>query len=377
MPCLDCSRLCLRGLRDLGDAEDVVARVGLDRAGDLALDGREDGRVERRVLLALGDAEQLAALVLGGGVDRSSLATLPTTSRRPRPRCLASCALAWLLVRIDLEVAPLGLRELLLVLVVVVLDLAVGDVLAALGDLLADLVREHVEPHPEEQVLLGLAGGLQEALVGLLVRERLVLGLLELALDLLRRSRSRRAPWPRRRSIRGDQELHHLLLDAPRPACCPAWAAAASASSAPAAAARRRPRSQWLKSLLGDRARRPSIVGDVARRRRRRRTTARRRSASTARRAGSRRSRALRVVVSLACEQCWRPRRSSRGGPARRRTIATVAAAGLRAGLRQAAAGSCAFTRSAAASADAHHRRQALLGPRRGSRTRSVRLSDS
>ena len=75
----------LGGLRDLGDAEDVVAGVGLDRAGDPPLDGGEDRRVELRVLLALRDAEQLAALLLGGGVDGELLGDRRTTSRRPRP----------------------------------------------------------------------------------------------------------------------------------------------------------------------------------------------------------------------------------------------------------------------------------------------------
>ena len=130
MPCLDCSRLCLVALRDLGDAEDVVAGVGLDRAGDLALHGGEDGRVELRVLLALGDAEQLAALLLGGGVDRELLGDGgPLLAALDRLLGLERLGLA--LGQDHLEVAPLGLRELLLVLVVVVLDLAVGDVLAA------------------------------------------------------------------------------------------------------------------------------------------------------------------------------------------------------------------------------------------------------
>jgi hypothetical protein len=58
---------------DLLDGEDVPAELGLDGAGQLALLGREDGLVERRLLLALGDGEQRAALVLGGLVDRELL----------------------------------------------------------------------------------------------------------------------------------------------------------------------------------------------------------------------------------------------------------------------------------------------------------------
>jgi hypothetical protein len=47
-----------------------VAELGLDRAGDLAAVGREYGLVERLLERALGLRRELAALRLGGLVDR-------------------------------------------------------------------------------------------------------------------------------------------------------------------------------------------------------------------------------------------------------------------------------------------------------------------
>ena len=116
----------LRGLGDLVDLEDVVAELRLDRAVDLALLGLEDRVVERLLLLALGDGGQLAALRLGGVVDRvllgDRLERLAGLERR-----LGLVGLGLRLGQDDAQVAPLGLRELGLVLVVVVLDLLVGD----------------------------------------------------------------------------------------------------------------------------------------------------------------------------------------------------------------------------------------------------------
>ena len=150
---------------------------------ELALVGGEDGLVERRLLLALGDGEQLAALVLGGLVDRVLLGDrLPGLTAVER--LLGGLGLGLLLGQDDAQVAALGLGEALLVLLVVGLDLGVGDLVLALGDLLAQLVGELLEAHAEEHVLLGEAGGLEELLVVLLLRERLLLLLLELLLDL-------------------------------------------------------------------------------------------------------------------------------------------------------------------------------------------------
>src|SRR6185503_16605006 len=101
---------------------DVEAGVGLDRPGDLLLDRSEHRAVELGVLLALGDAEQLAALLLGGWIVREILGDLrPLLARLDAALGLQRVGL--LLGQDDLEVAALGLRELLLVLLVVVLDL--------------------------------------------------------------------------------------------------------------------------------------------------------------------------------------------------------------------------------------------------------------
>src|SRR5207249_2438611 len=56
-------RLLGRG-SDLGDLEDVIAPRRLDRPRHLALRGAEQRLVEGGLLLALGDSEQLPALVL-------------------------------------------------------------------------------------------------------------------------------------------------------------------------------------------------------------------------------------------------------------------------------------------------------------------------
>src|SRR5439155_21389003 len=56
--------------RDLRDLEDVVAELRLDRALELALLGAEDRRVEGLLLGPPRHARQLAALRLGGRVDR-------------------------------------------------------------------------------------------------------------------------------------------------------------------------------------------------------------------------------------------------------------------------------------------------------------------
>src|SRR4051812_41907299 len=60
----------LRGRGDAGDLEVVVAELGLDRTRQRALLGVEDRVVEGLLLLALGDAGQLAALRLRRLVDR-------------------------------------------------------------------------------------------------------------------------------------------------------------------------------------------------------------------------------------------------------------------------------------------------------------------
>src|SRR5215204_302409 len=176
-------RLLRRGV-DLVDLEDVPAELGLDRTGDLALVGAEDRRVERLLLLALGDGGQLAALRLGRVVDGvllgDGLELLPVLERR-----LGLLGLLLGLSQDDAQVAPLRLRELVLVLLVVLLDLLIGDLVLALGHLVADLVGERVEPHAHHHVLVGLARGLEELLVVGLLRERLLLLLVERLLDLL------------------------------------------------------------------------------------------------------------------------------------------------------------------------------------------------
>ena len=84
----------------------------------------------------------------------------------------------------DAQVTLLGLREAGLVLVVEVLDRLVGDGVLALDDLVADLVRQEVELDALEDVVLRLAGGLEELLVVGVLREALLLLLVEGLLDL-------------------------------------------------------------------------------------------------------------------------------------------------------------------------------------------------
>src|SRR5439155_8727721 len=124
----------LAGRRDLRDVEEVVAELRLDRALELALGRLEDGVVERLLLLALGDREQLAALVLGGLVDRVLLGDrLEALARLQRGERLVGLGLR--LGQHDPQVTALGLREARLVLVEVVGDLRLGDGVLALGHL--------------------------------------------------------------------------------------------------------------------------------------------------------------------------------------------------------------------------------------------------
>ena len=137
--------------------EDVVAVLGLDRADELALLGGEDGVVELLVERALGLRGQLAAGGLGGVVDRVLLGDgLPGVAALERGLGLVGVGLV--LGQDDAQVTLLGLREAGLVLVVEVLDRLVGDLVLALDDLVADLVRQQVELDALEDVLLGLAG---------------------------------------------------------------------------------------------------------------------------------------------------------------------------------------------------------------------------
>src|SRR4051812_5519157 len=205
-------RLLLRG-RDLRDAEDVVAELRLDRAEHLVLRRAEDRGVESLLLLALGHSRQPAALRLRRRVGRVLLRDL--RPRRARlDRLERGVGLRLLRREHDLQVARLGLREALLVLVVVVLDRGVGDGRLVLHDALLELVREHGELHAEEQVALGLARGLEELPVVGLLRERLLLLLLEGRLDLLVGSRDLALGGLLRQPLRRDQELQRLLVDA-------------------------------------------------------------------------------------------------------------------------------------------------------------------
>src|SRR5215210_4588799 len=167
----------LRRLIDLGDLEEVVAELGLDRSGQLALLGLEDGLVELLLERALGLRGQLAALGLGGLVDRVLL-------RHGLPRLTALERLLRGLGQDDQEIAALGLREALLVLVVEVLDLGVGDLVLALDHLVTDLAREQVGLDLEHDVGLALAGVLEELLVVGVLGEALLLLLVEGLLDL-------------------------------------------------------------------------------------------------------------------------------------------------------------------------------------------------
>src|SRR4051812_30252177 len=205
-------RLLLRR-SDLRDAEDVVAELRLDRAEHLVLRRAEDRGVERLLLLTLGHARQPAALRLRRRVGRVLLRDL-----RPRraglDRLERGVGLRLLGGEHDLEVTRLGLREALLVLVVVVLDRGVGDGRLVLDDALLKLVREHGELHAEEQIALGLAGGLEELLVVGLLRERLLLLLLERRPDLLVGGRDVPLRGLLGEPLRRDQELQRLLVDA-------------------------------------------------------------------------------------------------------------------------------------------------------------------
>jgi hypothetical protein len=169
---------------DARDLEHVEPALRLHRAGQLVLLGTKDRRVERLILLALRHAEQLAFLLLGSGVVGQVLHHVL--------EALAAFEAAQGLVRLvlvlgpdDLEVASLGLGELLLVRLEVVLDLVVTDLPDVARELLAKLVREHVEADAEQDVVLRLPRRLEEALVGPLRLEGLVPRLLELAVDLL------------------------------------------------------------------------------------------------------------------------------------------------------------------------------------------------
>ena len=148
----------LAGLGDRGDGEDVVAVLGLDRTRELVLLGGEDGVVELLVERALGLRGQLAAGGLRRVVDRVLLGDgLPGVAGLERGLGLVGGGLV--LGQDDAQVTLLGLREAGLVLVVEVLDRLVGDLVLALDDLVADLVRQQVELDALEDVLLGLAGG--------------------------------------------------------------------------------------------------------------------------------------------------------------------------------------------------------------------------
>src|SRR4051812_4153611 len=174
----------LRRRSDLRHLEDVVAELRLDRTDDRAFLGAEDRGVEGLLLLPLGHAGQLAALRLGGLVDRVLL-------RDGRPALAAvegglrGAGLGLGARQDDQQVAALRLSEALLVLVVVARDLRVGDLVLALDDLRADIVGDDVELHAEEQVGLGHARVLEELLVVRILLERLLLLVLELLLDFL------------------------------------------------------------------------------------------------------------------------------------------------------------------------------------------------
>ena len=128
---------------------------------------REDGVLERLVLLALGDRRELAALRLGRLVDRVLLDDL-LPALAGVERLLGLLGLRLGLGQDDQQVAPLRLGEALLVLLVVLLDVRVGDLLGVLGDVLGELGLELVELDAEEDVRLGHPGGLEVVLVGLL-----------------------------------------------------------------------------------------------------------------------------------------------------------------------------------------------------------------
>src|SRR5947209_18292858 len=100
---------------DLGDLEDVVAELGLERTLNLAGRGAEDRRVERLLLLPAGHPWELAAGRLRGAVDRVLLG-----DGRPRlagpDRGERRVRLVRLAGQDDLQVTGLRLSETLLVL---------------------------------------------------------------------------------------------------------------------------------------------------------------------------------------------------------------------------------------------------------------------
>src|SRR4051812_36230669 len=101
----------LLGRGHLADLEDVVAELRLDRADELAAVGLEDRVVEGLLLLALGDAGELAALALRCLVDREALGDgAPGLAGVERLLGLLGAGLG--LREHDAQVTPLGLREL-------------------------------------------------------------------------------------------------------------------------------------------------------------------------------------------------------------------------------------------------------------------------
>ncbi len=198
--------------RDPGDGEVVVAVRGLDRALDLVLLRAEHRGVEVRVERALGLRGDLAAGVLRRGVDRVLLGDrVPGVAALQRVVGLLGGGLV--LGHDHPQIALLGLLHLRLVLVVEVGDRGVGDLVLALGDLVADLVREQVELDALQDVLLALAGGLEELLVVGLRRERLLLlvgeGLLDVGVGDLDALLGGLALDPAER----DQQLQRLVVD--------------------------------------------------------------------------------------------------------------------------------------------------------------------
>ena len=200
----------LRGLLDLLDLEHVVAELRLHRADDLAALGGEDTLVERLLERALGLRGQLAALRLGGLVDRVLLRdVLPRLAALERGLGLLGLRLA--LGEHDPQVTPLGLGEALLVLVVEVLDLGVGDLVLALDHVVADLVGQQVELDALHHVLLGLAVVLEELRVVGFLREALLLLLVERLLDLGVRDLDAELLGLALDPLERRQELEHLV----------------------------------------------------------------------------------------------------------------------------------------------------------------------
>src|SRR3954469_1581808 len=198
----------LAGRRDALDDEVVVAVLGLDRPGERVLLGREHGLVELLVQRALGLRRQLAAVGLRGVVDRVLLGHgLPGLAGLERRAGGGGLGLG--LGQHDAQVALLRLGETGLVLVVEVGDRRVGDHVLALDDLLVDLGRQQVALDALHDVVLRLAGGLEELLVVGVLREALLLllveGLLDLGVGDLDVLRGRLALDP----LEGRQQLQH------------------------------------------------------------------------------------------------------------------------------------------------------------------------